>query len=112
MAETMIQVPAQAAQDSMSKTPKHNDVVMSETLKDKVVKGKTQATGAKDSVPPGAVNKEVLLILRELNNNFNKQSEKVEAQNKRIEILASKLDSNEDYDQMTAILMNQRARLR
>ena len=53
-----------------------------------MVKGKTQAAGAKDSVPPGAVTKEVLLILRELNNNFNKQSEKVEAQNQRIEHLA------------------------
>ena len=42
----------------------------------------------------------MLLILRELNNNFKKQSEEVEAQNQRIEQLASKLDSlYEDYDQ-------------
>ena len=39
MAEAMIQVPAQAAQDSMLKTPKHNDVVTSKTVKDKSGQG-------------------------------------------------------------------------
>ena len=43
----------------MLKTLKPNEVVTSETVKDKVVKDKTQAAGAKDSVPPGAVNKGV-----------------------------------------------------
>ena len=63
MAEAMMQVPSQAAQDNiMSKTPKPNEVVTSETGKDKVGKAKTRAAGAKESVPAGAVNKEVLLI--------------------------------------------------
>lgn len=39
------------------------------------------------------VNKEVMLILRDLNNNLNKQNEKVEAQNARIEHIAQQLDS-------------------
>ena len=94
MAEAMMQVPSQAALDNnMSKTPKPSEVVTDETGKDKVGKGKTRAAGVKESVPAGAVNKEVLLILREINNNFNKQSEKVAAQNQRIEHLASKVDS-------------------
>ena len=42
MAEAMMQVPSRVAQDNiMSKTPKPNEVVTSETGKDKVGKAKT-----------------------------------------------------------------------
>lgn len=47
---------------------------------------------------PGALNKEVMLILRDLNNNMNKQNEKVEQQNNRIELISQKLDSFYSYD--------------
>lgn len=106
MAEAML--PSGSTAQSVSNTPRRSEAPektcegpsKSDSKSTKSAKAAQKAT--KTTAPQvrtdfagvvSNVNKEVMLILRDLNNNLNKQNEKVEAQNARIEHIAQQLDS-------------------
>ena len=88
----------QRRSDSMDKEKAVEEAVAPEPNKQTKNTGKStkgQLSKVSDSTlgVVSNINKKVLLILRDLNNNVNKQKEKVEAQNTRIEKISQKLNS-------------------